>query len=283
MNTPATSGKPPVVSAIMPTYNGAPFLAAAIDSVVAQTYTDWELIVVNDGSTDDTVEVLQRYTDPRIRIVHLARNQGRARARNVALEHARGRYIAICDSDDMSVPERLARQVAFLDGHHDIDVVGSQMLFFWGDAPPQPGTLYPESPDAIARRFARGRMAVANGTCLLRAECFARFGAYCPDLVAVEDFELFLRMYRSCRFQTLPEPLLLYRHRPSGVPFGEWLRDAYWHRYALYRAGRNAGGDLAFAAFSRQLGVRVRIGTIDLLRYVNYRVRAALLPQRVLR
>jgi glycosyltransferase involved in cell wall biosynthesis len=283
MTLPAASRKPPLVSAIMPTYNGAPFLADAVDSVVGQTFADWELIVVNDGSTDDTVEVLRRYTDPRIHIVHQARNQGRAMARNVALTHARGRYIAICDSDDMSTPERFAKQVAFLEAHPDVDVVGSQMLFFWGDTPPRPGTLYPESADAIARRFARGRMAIANGTCMLRAECFARHGTYCPDLVAVEDFELFLRMYRSCRFQTLPEALLFYRHRPRGVPFGEWLKDAYWHRYALYRADRRAGDGLPFATFSRQLGVKARIATIDLLRYLNYRMRTALLPQRVLR
>ena len=109
----------------MPTYNNGRWLQEAIDSVLGQTFTDWELIIVDDGSTDDTADVLARCTDSRIRIYTLAKNVGRAGARNVALGQARGRYIAICDSDDISAPTRFTEQVAFLDANPNIGVVSA--------------------------------------------------------------------------------------------------------------------------------------------------------------
>src|SRR4051812_12460500 len=105
----------PVVSVVMPTYNKGRYLREAIDSIRRQTFEDWELVIVDDGSTDDTAAVLATYRDPRIKVHTLPANVGRSRARNIAIAHAKGCYIAICDSDDVSGPTRLERQVAFLD------------------------------------------------------------------------------------------------------------------------------------------------------------------------
>ncbi|MBQ9417639.1 MAG: glycosyltransferase family 2 protein [Bacteroidales bacterium] len=106
-----------LVSIVMPTFNKGQYIAESIDSVLSQTYTDWELIVVDDGSTDGTQEVLRRYNDPRIRIFTLNANRGAAHARNLALRQARGRYVAFLDSDDLWHPQKLARQVAFMQQH----------------------------------------------------------------------------------------------------------------------------------------------------------------------
>lgn len=109
------------MSVIMPSYNAARFISASIDSVMAQTWTDWELLIVDDASKDDSGSVIRSYAerDVRIRPFFLQENCGAAAARNVALEHARGRFVAFLDSDDLWVPDKLARQVSFMqqNGH----------------------------------------------------------------------------------------------------------------------------------------------------------------------
>ena len=119
---PRMSGRV-TVSAIMPTYNAMPYLEDAIDSVLAQTFTDWELIIVDDGSTDETHTLLEQYTDPRIRVFELGEHGGTAKARNIALGFACGKYIAITESDSRSLPDRFAREVAYLESHAEVHVV----------------------------------------------------------------------------------------------------------------------------------------------------------------
>jgi glycosyltransferase involved in cell wall biosynthesis len=279
------SDVPVTVSAVMPTYNTGAYLPAAIDSILAQDFQDWELIIVDDASTDDTPEVLSRYTDPRIRTYRRDTNGGRAIARNRAVTMARGRYIAIADSDDVSLPNRFSEQVAFLDAHPDVDVVSSQLLLFWGDAPPEVRGLFPEQPADIERRFRRGQMGIAHGASMLRASCFERCGLYSPDLEAAEDFELFLRMQQTCQFRTLPKPLLLYRHEHR-VPLRKWMFRTRCHRYALYKASRqrnNGAADMPFQQFTDRWDVKTALLTVDLVRYVHYMVRAYVRPRHVLR
>ncbi|MBO7501149.1 MAG: glycosyltransferase family 2 protein [Fibrobacterales bacterium] len=116
----------PTVSVIMAAWNSAETIAETIESVRAQTLADWELLVIDDGSTDDTVKIVRGMTetDRRIRLIGGA-HRGAAAARNAGLQNAEGRYIAILDSDDFAMPERLAKQVAFLDAHPDVVVLGS--------------------------------------------------------------------------------------------------------------------------------------------------------------
>ncbi len=109
----------------MTVYNGARFLRAAIDSVLRQTYTDFELLVIDDGSTDDSCRIVRDFSDPRIRLVENGANLGIPATRNRGLQLARGEYLAILDSDDVALPQRLTRQVALLDARPEIAVVGS--------------------------------------------------------------------------------------------------------------------------------------------------------------
>lgn len=266
------------VSAIMPTYNAAPHLREAIESVLAQTFTDWELIVVDDGSTDGTQALLAAYTDPRIRVFELGENRGSAHARNVALRFACGKYIAPCDSDDIFLPERFAKEVAYLESHPEIHVVAAQMKYFTGNETPRRGIRYPEDPAAIDRRFAKGKMAVPFGSSMIRSWCFDRFGPFCEDLRRAQDFEWFMRIRRSCNFRVLPDYLYLYRHDTKRVTLKTWLSNARYARYAVYRArmfGESAGRTvLSFERFSRRWTTRLELYTEDVPRFVNFRLRA---------
>jgi glycosyltransferase involved in cell wall biosynthesis len=275
---------PPTVSAVMPTYNKGPWLQQAIDSVLGQTFTDWELIIVDDGSTDDTADVLARCSDPRITIRVLAENMGRARARNVALELARGRYIAICDSDDISAPTRFEEHVAFLDAHPEISIVSAHMRLLTGKRIAQ-RIVFPLQHDSVARRFARGKMGVAHGASMIRAECFQQVGGYCQDLRYAEDFELFLRFCTRYRFETLPRDLLLYRSDWGAMPFPVWTAVARAHRYALYRSNYQdpSAPLLSFDEFVRSWRTKILLYSVDSLRFAHFNLRAHVFSSHVLR
>ena len=280
--TPASSA--PIVSAIMPTYNKGPWLQEAIDSVLAQTFTDWELILVDDGSTDATADVLARCSDPRIRIHRLAKNVGRSGARNVALGLARGRYIAICDSDDICVPTRFEEHVAFLDAHPEISVVSAHMQLLT-DHRTARRIVFPIDHESIARRFARGKMGVAHGASMVRADCFQESGMYCEDLRAAEDFELFRRFSTRYRFQTLPRDLLLYRSNLGAVPFPVWTAASRAHRYALYRSKcqERSAPLLSFDEFVRSWRTIFLVYSVDSLRFAHFNLRAHVFSSHVLR
>jgi glycosyltransferase involved in cell wall biosynthesis len=275
----------PTVSAIMPTYNKARWLQQAIDSVLEQTFTDWELIIVDDGSTDATADVLARCTDQRITIVRLAENVGRARARNVALQLARGRYIAICDSDDISMPTRFEEHAAFLDANPDVGVVSAHLRLLSEDDHRTARIVFPIHHESIARRFARGKMGAAHGASMIRAECFTQLGLYCEDLRAAEDFELFRRFSRRYRFETLPQELLLYRNELGAVPFPVWTAASRAHRYALYRSNCHEQQTtvLSFEQFVRSWQTRFFVYSVDSLRFAHFNLRAHVFSSHVLR
>src|SRR5437867_4347597 len=114
----------PSISVVLPVYNCPHYVGEAIDSILAQSYADFELIVINDGSTDETPRVLERVRDSRVRL-YAQENRGLAATLNRGIELARGRYIARQDQDDASLPERLEKQVAFLDAHPNCALVGT--------------------------------------------------------------------------------------------------------------------------------------------------------------
>lgn len=267
----------------MPTFNKADVLSEAVASIVNQTFADWELLIVDDGSTDATPEILAGFSDPRIRVFSLSTNVGRSAARNLALRHARGRYVAICDSDDVSAPTRFAEQVAFLDAHADVAVVSAYIRTFSTSA--DAVMRFPVDAASIRRRFARGQMGAAHGASMVRSACFEQYGGYCGDLSYAEDFELFRRLSRHVAFHTIPEVLLHYRHEVGMASVRHWARHGCAHRYALYRSELNEQTPdvLTLDEFSRQWRVRLAVSTLDLLRSVHFNLRARLFSSYVLR
>jgi glycosyltransferase involved in cell wall biosynthesis len=206
------------VTVVMPVRNGLPWLGAALDSIFGQTFRDFELIVLEDGSTDDTPELLKVVRDPRLRIVPTG-GVGIARALNAGLEAARGAFIARHDADDESLPARLARQVAVLESRSDIDVVASVAEYI--DAS---GRLVDNAwvqdvrrqhdaaltPEAIAGLMPL-TCCITHGSILARAEVLRSAGGYRPAMDPADDYDLWLRLLPRHRFVKLEERLYRYR------------------------------------------------------------------------
>lgn len=209
--------QPPAVSVVMPVYNAAAHLPAALDSMLAQTFADFELIVLDDGSTDDTGALLAAYAgrDARVRLAGSAENQGLIARLNQGLEQARGRYIARMDGDDTSRPERLARQVALLDAQPQLGACGSWVRVF-GDAPARV-ERYPTD-DAAIRCELLFRNALAHPATMLRGDIVRRHGLrYSTQFIHAEDYAMWLEIAAHSQLANLPEILLDYRAHAAQV------------------------------------------------------------------
>ena len=263
----------PLVSVMMPTYNGAAYLREAIDSILHQTYTRWELIIVDDGSTDETPVILQAYCRQHARIkAYRIAHGGRGKARNKCLEEASGKYIAVCDSDDISLPNRFKAQVDFLEAHPDIGVVSAQILHFDDQNVPARLYSYPEPPPQIKVRFDKGKMGIANGASMFRRELIDKVGVYSEECLRAQDLEFFLRVNEVSRFASLPDDLLLYRNSPSNTTYWFWVRLCKYGRYAVYCRGRFRKQlvPVRFADWERTFSCLWRVYLVDNLRYIKF-------------
>lgn len=204
-----------LVTVIMPAYNAGRFVADAVESVIAQTFLDWEMLIVDDGSTDRTAEIIAEYErrDRRIRVVTLEPNRGLANARNEGLDRARGDFIAFIDSDDVWLPEKITRQVAAMEQHRaDISYTGYERR----REGRQRGTLM-VVPEQVSYRSMLGRNKIAASTAMVRrSTCgWARF----PQVRGTEDHRYWLALLRdgSLRVIGVAQQLAVYRIHGSAV------------------------------------------------------------------
>src|SRR5439155_898083 len=184
-------------------------------SVLTQTAGDLELIVIDDGSTDATTEILARVGDARLRVERQAR-LGLTRSLNRALGLARGALVARLDADGLAVPERFARQRAFLDAHPDVGLVGTGA----GEvdaAGREVGVVVPLADDAAIRRTLIRRNPFVHSSVMLRREAVLRVGGYDETLPVAQDYDLWMRLSRVTRLANLPEPLVVRRLLPGRV------------------------------------------------------------------
>ncbi|OGU12915.1 MAG: hypothetical protein A2075_15675 [Geobacteraceae bacterium GWC2_58_44] len=193
----------------MSVFNGAKYLPVAIESILGQSFADFEFLIIDDGSTDDSVSLIEGYRDPRIRLVRNERNLGLAASLNLGLEIARGEYVARMDDDDISRPERLACQVGFMDAHPAVGVCGSWVRVF-------PGfddyiwKFAASSEDIRCRLFYK--VGVAHPAVMLRKKPFAEHSLfYDPAYRAAQDYELWGRAIRQMEFANVQRVLLDYR------------------------------------------------------------------------
>ncbi|MDQ0250387.1 glycosyltransferase involved in cell wall biosynthesis [Sphingomonas kyeonggiensis] len=207
----------PTVSVIMPAYNGAAWIGATIDSVLAQDFTDWEMVIVDDCSTDDTRALLATLTDPRITVLHAEMNGGPVVARNIGFAAARGRYIAGLDQDDLCKPGRFAAQVAYLEANPgSVLVATAAELLENGHATPWPGDR-PLTPATIDWLILTQNPLVWS-TVMFRAEAARLLDPFeRPQVRYAEDFDLYHRLSRFGRIARLDEAHLLYRCHPGGA------------------------------------------------------------------
>ncbi|GHU00933.1 hypothetical protein FACS1894186_2660 [Alphaproteobacteria bacterium] len=204
----------PKVSVLMPAYNAERYIAEATQSILDQTFTDFEFIIINDGSTDKTAEVIKSFQDPRIVFIDNRNNAGLIAVLNQGFDMARGEYIARLDADDISLPTRFARQVEFMDKNPDVGLLGTRFLNFGacreeistGDG--EIGVL-----DLMVKD-----LPIGHPTVMLRKAVFDKYNLrYDPDYVACEDYELWSRVVRYTKMAVLPECLLKYRRHDSQV------------------------------------------------------------------
>lgn len=200
----------PMISVIMPVYNRQKYVAEAIESVLSQTYSNFEFIIFDDGSTDDSLKIIQSYKDPRIRVVWGKGNRKLVPPLNDAMKMAKGKYLARMDSDDISLPIRFEEQIKFLEAHPDVDVCGG--FFRTIGSAINLVQSYPIEDDEIklAMMFF---CPVANPTAMMRrSTVLEKKIFYNEDFLYAEDYDFWSRMViAGCRFYNIPEVLLRYR------------------------------------------------------------------------
>lgn len=207
----------PTVSVVIPVYNGAPWIAATLASLRDQTLTDWEAIVVDDCSPDESAALVAAWPDPRVRLVRTDANGGPVRARNRGVAEARGRYIAGLDQDDLCRPERFARQVAYLDAHPGVTLLGTQAEQLHG-AIISPMTYAPHTSPMLVRWLSWIENPLVWSTVMVRGEVARRLDPFTrPDILYAEDFDLYHRVTAYGAIARLDEPLLLYRQHDGGA------------------------------------------------------------------
>jgi len=224
----------PVVSVIMAAYNAEPYIAKAIGSILQQTLTDFELLVVDDGSTDGTVELVEGIDDDRLRLIKLSNNRGVSAARNHALNECTAPYVAIMDADDISDPMRLEKQVNYLMNNPGVIAVGSWLYLL----SPKGKSVYldcsppVESSCVMDKLYASGG-GVFPGTTVMRTDIMRKVGFYRSAFPSSEDLDLLLRMSQYGVLANIPEALYSYRLNPSGITFSGKSKRDYYGQLAL--------------------------------------------------
>jgi glycosyltransferase involved in cell wall biosynthesis len=199
------------VSVVMPVYNGEPYLADCLDSVLGQTFEDFELIAIDDGSSDRSWEILtERATqDRRIRAIRHAQNRGHHRTSNEAIAAAEGAYLARMDQDDLWMPRRLEASVSFLDAHPDVGLLGTAYVRLLPD-----GRRIERQPPRTHTKI-RAHQVFGNVVChpavTLRRELVATGELHYRDVRGPQDYDLWCRLLEHTRAATIPEPLVTYR------------------------------------------------------------------------
>lgn len=232
----------PRVSVLMPAYNAERYVSEAIESMLDQSFPDFELVVVDDGSTDGTGEIVERFADrdPRVRLVRCEENGGIARALNRGLDAARGEYIVRMDSDDWSYPYRLERQVAFMDANPEVDVSGSAIEVCDRALRPLNVRRYRTTDQELRERVFH-YSPFAHPAVIYRTEAARAIGGYNPALSDADDYDFFLRLGRDGQFANLPDVLHRLRTRPDSVSQGKGPRTERLTIYTRFKAAIEYG------------------------------------------
>lgn len=207
-------------SVLMPVYNDERYIHDAIDSILHQSMANFELIIVNDGSTDATLRILKSYTDPRIQIVSHAQNKGRPFARNTALEAANGKYAIWMDGDDISHPQRIEKQVDFLDAHPEIDICGCAVQCFQNR---QDTIRYPHTPEHVRAGIIWGPTIPNSASCIRLSSVRKAQLRYSEELLRAQDYAFWIDALLGANLQAVNIPDVLfhwrYFHRPTSMAY----------------------------------------------------------------
>ena len=236
------ASSPPRVSVIVTAYNSGGYIRRTLDSLLTQTLSNFEIVVVDDGSTDGTSEVLDGYArrDSRIRVVH-QQNAGTSTASNRAITEARAEYLAILDHDDMAAPDRLEKQVAYLDSHSRVGVLGGAMIAI--DHRDRKLNLYrfPTEP-AQVRSWLFRAPTINHSSTMMRRQLVEKVGGYRKAFDIIPDVDLFLRISDHAELATLADVLVYYRVHPERVTARHHARQLVLNKVAIELARSRVRG-----------------------------------------
>lgn len=221
------------LTVILPVYDGMPYLPMAVDSILGQTFTDFTFIIVNDGSTDNSREYLESLRDPRIMLINQS-NAGQGMARKVALSRCHSEYVALMDADDISKPDRLRSQLNYLDTHHEVVMLGTQIEFLIGNTA-QRALTAPIDHELIQGRLLKGRAGVCTPSLMFRTAAAIQCWDY-PSGFLGEDIYFCLRMCEQGRVANLDQVLLQYRLQDAQTSMAKSQEIIRMNHYAVYRA-----------------------------------------------
>lgn len=217
----------PKVSVVMPVYNSETYLAEAIDSILTQTFTDFEFVIVDDGSTDSSSQIIASYAskDPRIHVHVMPQNSGIVAALNEGVRVSSAPLIARMDADDISLPSRFERQVAFFD-QNTVGLVGSNYIKSTENS--RKTTHHPTAPAEVARKLLY-TCCIGHPTVMFSRDAFVQAGGYDPSYAGggAEDYDLWLRMSRNVQLANLPDNLLKYRRHSVSLSATASRKDKY--------------------------------------------------------
>jgi len=235
----------PLVSVVMSAYNKGDFIGEAIESILGQSFPDFELIVVNDGSTDGSGEIIERYkrADSRLQAFDQP-NRGVVYTANRGCALARGKYIARLDADDVAMPTRLERQVEFLERQPQVAVLGAGW-YILGRGGKCLGPIAPAEDDGAIRELLPRRNCFAQSAVMMRTDVFRAVGGYRPAFPPAEDYDLWLRISDRYQMANLPYPLLYYRMHPQQATLNrmEQVAKAILATRAVTQRRRSGGSD----------------------------------------
>ena len=218
-----------IVSIGMPVFNCEKTLKFAVQSILNQTYFNWELIIIDDGSTDNTLDIAKSFKDSRIKVVAGGLNKKLPSRLNQAIAMSEGKYFARMDGDDISYPERLQLQVEYLEKHPEIDLLGTGMIMFDKDGNPRGKTSPKETHAEICCHPWKG-FGIAHATCMGKLDWF-RTHQYREDAIRMEDYDIFLRTYETSHFACLP--YILYGYFVESLPLKKNLTSRYYKSITL--------------------------------------------------
>ncbi|CAA0124426.1 Putative glycosyltransferase EpsE [BD1-7 clade bacterium] len=236
----------PLVSVIIPAHNAEAYIALALESILEQTYLNLEVIVLDDGSSDDTWHIVSQYQDDRLVSIRADTNRGVVATLNKGLMLAHGKYIARMDADDIAKPHRIARQVAFMESNPGYVVCASSVIYFNSERG-QCKVTFPQHHEEIMACLALFQRWMCHPSALLRRSCLVEHDiTYQQKYEHAEDYQLWVAMAQYGSLHNLAEPLLRYRvhnqqitvkHRPGQLQSSRWLLQQQWEPF-LYNAGR---------------------------------------------
>ena len=207
----------PQVTIVIPAYNSMSYLPQTLESVFQQTYEDFEVIVVNDGSTDETEKYVSSLNDPRLKLINQA-NQGLSGARNTGITNAQGKYIAFLDADDLWKPSKLAKQVRCLEERSEVGLVYTWTALADQNCKPTGRLIVSDAEgDVWLQLLTELNFIGCGSTPLIRKNCFETVGLFDLELVVTEDWDMWLRIAANYPFAVIKEPLVLYRASPTSL------------------------------------------------------------------